>query len=80
MQGGVRSSKLITLEMQSAFGLLALNPRLGHPRTDLAGDRNLLFWPVRDYLVIYVPSTRPLSIAMIVRGNRDVALLIENRF
>jgi plasmid stabilization system protein ParE len=79
LEGGLRASRRITLEMTAAFELLAKNPRLGHIREDLAGGRSLLFWPVRDYLVVYRPGIVPLAIAMIVRGNRDVAFLLASR-
>jgi antitoxin ParD1/3/4/toxin ParE1/3/4 len=65
--------------MTDAFQLIARNPNIGHVRGDLAGERKLLFWPVRDYLIVYRPSRKPLAVAMIVHGKRDVAALIEAR-
>jgi plasmid stabilization system protein ParE len=33
-------------ELYHAFDHLAMFPRTGHPRADLAGTRSVLFWPV----------------------------------
>lgn len=74
-----RVSRQISRELVESFRFLAQNPNAGHIRKDLAGPRLLRFWPVRDILVVYVQGLRPLTIAMIVRGNRDVASLIESR-
>jgi toxin ParE1/3/4 len=55
-----------------ACELPAMNPRLGHKRSDLT-DEPVLFWPVRHhYLVIYQRETKPLKIARILHGSRNV--------
>jgi toxin ParE1/3/4 len=55
-----------------ACELLAKNPRLGHKRSDLT-DEPVLFWPVRNhYLVIYQRETKPLKVARILHGSRDI--------
>jgi plasmid stabilization system protein ParE len=74
-----RVSRQISRELVESFRFLAQNPNAGHIRKDLAGSRTLRFWPVRDILVVYVQGVRPLTITMIVRGNRDVAFLIASR-
>jgi hypothetical protein len=36
----------------------------------------LLFWPVRDYLIVYRPERKPIEIVTVVRGSRDVRALL----
>lgn len=62
-----------------AFRLLARSSGAGHVRHDLAGDRPILFWSMRDYLILYMPSTNPLEILSILRGSRDVPSVIRRR-
>jgi len=38
-----------------------------------------LFWPMRDYLILYKPETNPLEILSIIRGSRDLPALIGRR-
>lgn len=60
-------------EILHACERLARRPDLGHRRPDLTDD-NVLFFPVRGvYLVIYKPETKPLQIARIVHGAREIA-------
>jgi plasmid stabilization system protein ParE len=76
---GQRIARRILIEFVEAFRTLARNPGLGHKRPDLAGDRPVLFWAVRDYLVLYRAEEKPLEIIMIVRGTRDIPTLIRRR-
>ena len=62
--------------LEEAFELLAENPGIGHTRQDLT-DRPLRFWSVFSYLVVYDPSSRPLSIVAVLHGARDVELLLK---
>jgi len=48
-------------------------------RQDLAEERPILFWPMRDYLVLYKPPTNPLQILSIFRDSRDIPALIGRR-
>ena len=67
------------VESVEAFRFLALTPGAGHKREDLAEDRQILFWPMRDYLILYKPDTSPLQIITIARGSQDVAKIIGRR-
>ena len=63
-------------DIYAACERLAANPRLGHKRKDLT-DEPVLFWPVRGrYLVVYHQAVRPLLIARILHGARDVGDLL----
>src|ERR1043165_3246730 len=48
-------------ELSAAFEYLAEWPGSGHSRPDLTG-RDLRFWPVRSYLVVYREKSDPLQI------------------
>ena len=61
-------------DIENACQRLAEKPSLGHRRKDLALDREVLFYCVREYyLVIYRIGTTPLQIARVLHGARDVA-------
>ena len=78
-EAGSRVARQMLAEFVEAFRFLARNPRIGHPRNDLAGDRPVLFWRVREYLVVYKAETKPLEIVTIVRGSRDIPNVIGKR-
>jgi toxin ParE1/3/4 len=51
-EAGYRVARQIVLEFVDAFRFLARTPGAGHVRQDLAEDRPILFWPMRDYLIL----------------------------
>jgi plasmid stabilization system protein ParE len=78
-EAGFRIARQMLVEFVEALRAIARNPGLGHRREDLAESRPVLFWPVRDYLIVYRSGTNPLEIVMIARGSRDVARIISRR-
>jgi plasmid stabilization system protein ParE len=63
-----------------ACRLLARLPHAGHVRPDLTG-RTLRFWtvsPFKNYVVIYEPDTRPLSILRIFHRARNIRALLKD--
>lgn len=67
-------------KLEAAFRKLATAPGMGHTRSDLAGSRELLFWPVGNYLVIYrARNALPLEIIAVVHGNRDIPTFLTHR-
>ena len=64
-------------EFYGTLHQLSEMPLMGHKRNDLT-DREVLFWPLHSYLVIYKP-TRPLRIVRILHGRRDVRKLLKKR-
>jgi len=64
-------------DFYGAFRHLAEMPGLGHRRPDLT-PRDVLFWPVHSYLVIYRAS-KPLRIVRVIHGKRDVMRLLQKR-
>jgi len=51
-------------------------PSLGIVHEDLA-DETLRVWPVKSYLIVYRPETRPLQIVRVVSGFRDLPALFQ---
>lgn len=49
-EAGYRVARQMAVEFADAFRFLARTPGAGHVRQDLAEDRPILFWPLRDYL------------------------------
>ena len=64
-------------DFYQAFEQLARMPDIGHKRSDLT-SRDVLFWPVHSYLVIYKTS-KPLRIVRVIHGKRNVKMLLGNR-
>ncbi len=54
-------------------------PEAGHKREDLAEGRPVLFWPMRDFLIVYRQGSSPLQIVTVARGTRDGAALFVRR-
>jgi plasmid stabilization system protein ParE len=65
------------VELVKTFRALGRNPALGHRREDLAQERPVLFWSLRDYVIIYRPERRPIEIVTVVRGSRDIPTLLR---
>ena len=78
-EAGYRVARQILVEFVETFRFLARTPGAGHKREDLAEDRPILFWPMRDYLILYKPGTNPLEIITIARGRQDLLRIIGRR-
>ena len=78
-KAGHHVARQMIVEFVAAFTFLAGTPGAGHLRQDLAEERPILFWPMRDYLILYKPATNPLQILSIFRGSRDVPALVGRR-
>lgn len=64
-------------ELFAAFERLAEWPGIGHTRSDLT-QRDVRFWPVRSYLVVYREKPLPLQIVAILHGAQDIPSIIGN--
>jgi plasmid stabilization system protein ParE len=64
-------------ELSAAFEYLAEWPGSGHSRPDLT-EKDLRFWPVRSYLVVYREKSVPLQIVAIFHGARDLPSILKN--
>jgi plasmid stabilization system protein ParE len=54
-------------------------PGTGHSRIDLAGSRDLLFWPVGRFLVLYRVTDTSVEIAAVLHGSRDIPAILLKR-
>jgi antitoxin ParD1/3/4/toxin ParE1/3/4 len=57
---------------------LASAPGAGHWRRDLT-DESVRFFAVYSYLIVYRPDTKPLQVAAILHGSRDVERILSKR-
>lgn len=78
-EAGYKIARQMLVEFIGAFRAIANTPGIGHKREDLAGDRPVLFWPMRDYLIIYRFATKPVEIVTIARASRDIAVILKRR-
>lgn len=78
-EAGYRVARRMLTEFVAAFRFLAATPGAGHQREDLAGSRPVLFWPVKDYLILYKPGAKPLQILAVIHGSRDIPTLLRQR-
>jgi toxin ParE1/3/4 len=76
-EAGYRVARQMLREFVEAFRFLARTPGAGHKREDLAEDRPVLFWSMRDFLIVYKSESQPLQIVTILRGTRDVPLVLK---
>lgn len=62
-----------------AFDLLARNPDIGHGRKNLT-SRELLFWSVERYLIVYRPIANDnIEIVAVTQGSRDIPSYLRRR-
>jgi plasmid stabilization system protein ParE len=78
-EAGYGVARDMTAEFVGTFRTIARNQGIGHKRQDLAGSRSILFWLMRDYLILYRTLGDSVEIVMIVHASRDVARLIRRR-
>jgi plasmid stabilization system protein ParE len=74
----VRAADKLEDEFFEAFEMLADRPRMGHTRSDLT-ERDVRFWPVGSYLIVYRSLPTALQIVAVLQGARDVAEVIRKR-
>ena len=60
------------------FHRLAEIPNIGHRRADLT-SKDVLFYKVFSYLIIYSPRSKPLRILGVLHGKRNVARILRRR-
>jgi toxin ParE1/3/4 len=77
-QASVTTADHVESAIRERIAFLAASPKAGHYRKDLT-DEDVKFFPVYSYLIVYRPTTKPLQIASILHGRRDVTGLLKNR-
>lgn len=71
------ADRLLAGGVLRTFAELTAMPGIGHKRQDLT-HRDLLFWRLHSYLIIYRDS-QPLRIVRIIHAKRDVTQLLKAR-
>src|SRR6267378_8374928 len=64
--------------IREKIAFLAGLPGAGHSRKNLT-DEDVKFFPVYSYLIVYRPQTKPLQVAAILHGHRDVERILRDR-
>ena len=65
-------------ELFELFDRLLDMPRTGHSRPDLT-NRDVLFWPVKPYLVVYRGKMEGIQIVAVLHGARDIPSILQGR-
>jgi plasmid stabilization system protein ParE len=73
--GDVDLADRIRGEIFEGIRSVARTPGIGHLRYDLS-DEPLRFWRVRNYLFIYRVGVRPMQVARVLHGARDVEAIL----
>ncbi len=77
-QTSVTIADRVESAIREKMRLLAGTPGAGHRRKDLT-DEQVKFFPVYSYLIVYRAETKPLQIASILHGRRDVEQILKGR-
>ncbi len=77
-RSGAKVARYVARELTAAFRFLAATSGAGHFREDLT-DEAVRFWPVFAYLVIYDSTARPIGIARVLHGSRDITAILGPR-
>ena len=75
---GVETADRIVTELFRGFYKLADIPNSGHRRADLT-SKQVLFYRILSYLVIYKLGSEPLQILGVLHGKRNVARILSQR-
>jgi plasmid stabilization system protein ParE len=60
------------------FEKLSRHPGMGHTRRDLT-ERDVRFWPIGAYLIVYRKRPESLQVLGILHGSRDIPEVIRKR-
>jgi|SRR5579863_1374609 len=74
----VRAADKLQDEFFEAFDELARRPGVGHTRHDLT-KREVRFWPLGSYLIVYREIPDRIQIVAIFHGARDIPTEIAGR-
>jgi len=77
-QSSVAMADRVEAVILDRIAFLAENPGAGHWRRNLT-ERPVKFFPVYSYLIVYRPETKPLQIASILHGRRDLEQILRGR-
>jgi toxin ParE1/3/4 len=77
-QTGVAVADRVESAIRERFAFLAGTPGAGHYRKDLT-DEDVKFFSVYSYLIVFRPETKPLQIASILHGRRELEQILKGR-
>ncbi len=72
------ASRRVLADIRTAIDTLVAQPRAGHLREDLVPGQSFRFWRVHSYLIVYLPDTRPIAIARVLSGHRDIEAILAD--
>jgi plasmid stabilization system protein ParE len=75
-QDNVAAAATVIDAIFAAFDTISDHPLMGHRREDLT-NRDVRFWAVFSYLIIYDANTKPLSVVRVLSGYRDIISLLS---
>ena len=75
---GIETADRIITELFKGFFKLADVPNSAHRRADLT-SKEVLFYKIFSYLVIYVPASQPLQILGVLHGKQNIARILRQR-
>jgi antitoxin ParD1/3/4/toxin ParE1/3/4 len=77
-QASVAIADRVESAIRERMAFLAGTPGAGHHRKDLT-DEDVQFFPVYSFLIVYRPDTKPVQIASVLHGHRDLEQLLKGR-
>jgi plasmid stabilization system protein ParE len=77
-QSGLAAADRLEEEFHEAMQRIAEAPGTGHSRIDIAGE-TFRFVTLHKYVIGYLPNTRPVEIARVLHGARDIADILRDR-
>jgi toxin ParE1/3/4 len=77
-RASVEIAERVERAIRDKIVFLASTPGAGHWRRDLT-DESVRFFAVYSYLIVYRPETRPLQVAAILHGSRNVEQILATR-
>lgn len=78
-EAGFRVARHVTSSMVAALHAVARTPGQGHRRDDLTQRKELRFWAVFSYLIVYRIDKRPLVVVAVIHAKRNVVQVLESR-
>ncbi len=77
-QSSVATADRVESAIREKMLFLAGSPGAGHWRKGLT-DKDVKFFPVYSYLIVYRPDTKPLQVVSILHGRRDIEQILKAR-
>lgn len=74
-ESGTAAADRLELEFHEVMERISLAPGIGHLRTDLTRVP-LRFASLHKFMIAYLPETRPVEIARIFHGARDIGAIL----